>query len=49
MKKIVKLINKYFINKAIVDVWFPSTKKKKKRDYFTKKKRKIYERRNVYR
>jgi len=47
MKKLIKLINKYFAGKSMINIRFPS--KKKKNYYFTKKKRKIYERRNVYR
>jgi len=47
MKKLIKLINKYFAGNSMIDIRFPS--KKKKNYYFTKKKRKIYERRNVYR
>jgi len=47
MKKIIRILTKYFINKSIIDIWFPS--KKKKNYYFTKKRRKLYEKRNVYR
>jgi len=47
MKKIIRILTKYFISKSIVDIRFPS--KKKKNYYFTKKRRKLYEKRNVYR
>jgi len=47
MKKLRKLINKYFAGKSMVDIRFLS--KKKKNYYFTKKRRQLYEKRNVYR